>query len=60
MHQKHQKQESPEASHFPAGGHMAARHRQDSTAETDTKLKKDPQRSTALEWSVRKLLESLN
>ena len=57
---KHHIQESQEVSPFPAGDHKAERNRQDSMAKTNTINKNIHNRSTALERSVRKLLEGLN
>ena len=51
-------QEIQEVSPFPASDHWAARHRQVNTAKTNTN-KKDPQKSTALERSVRLLEDSM-
>ena len=53
--------ESQENSPFPAGDRNTARHRQDNMAKTNyTNKKTIHERSTALEWLVRKLLEGLN
>ena len=59
---KHHIQESQVVSPFPAGDYKAGRNRHDSmTDKHDTYItKKIHKRSTALEWSVRKLLKDLN
>ena len=57
---KHHIQEGQEVSPFPAGDHKAARNRQNSMTNTNPNNKKDPQKITTLERSVRQLLEGLN
>ena len=54
-------QESQETSPFQAGDQKDVTHTQDNIAKTNTKKKKKiSQKSTAMEWSIRKLLEGLN
>ena len=55
---KHNTQESQEVSFFPAGDHKASRNGQDSI--TKTIIERIQKRRTALERSIKQLLEGLN
>ena len=62
---KHHTKESEEVNPVQSGDHKAARNKQDSLynlqrQERNTITKRIHKRSTALEWSVRQLLEGLN
>ena len=58
---KHQTQESQEVRPFPADDHSVTMNRQEKWQTWNTNSKIDPQKSTALEWSVKtSLLEGSN